>query len=257
MAQIMPKLSSFLAAAVLTALVAMPNAQAVTIASLAPGLTISADISVSDTADVLGVSTSALEVLAGSLVIGGAPSLPFDIAGTKDRAAFLSDLDDGLSGGAGLSGAGPTEAIVTAAFGMLIDNSAGSGAVTVTLNLGGFAVIGTVGTGSGALASMVFEGFSRDAAAGSALPLNFLIVDEVFDIFVDIGDSVGVSGEFTMSAAALEPTDGFLSEGSFGLFVSDVTAASAVPEPGALVLFSVGLVGLGALRRKRLGAGRA
>lgn len=135
---------------------------------------------------------------------------------------------------------------------MLIDNSAGSDAVAVTLNLGGFAVVGAEGADAVALTSLTLESFSQDAVASAVFPFNLLSVDRLFDIDVGLGDAVAVSGVFTFAGTAPGSPDSFLAEGSFGLNVTEITpAGTEVSEQGAMALFGIGLVGFGALRRRR------
>ena len=72
-----------------------------------------------------------------------------------------------------------------------------------------------------------------------------------FPAFFPAGYSHGSAGRYEFEFSVLDPT------GPAGPIVLASTAMTVlVPEPGTLLLFSIGLIGLGLLSRRRLGAWR-
>ncbi len=270
------KLSAFLAAGALTALIAAPGANAVPITDFSTGLAVSVDLTLSDTLDIDGFTAApnATESLTSSFGL--------DIAGTKIGGGTLTEVGDGFGadgtvGGTAVDSDGDpgtfedadiASAIVAADFGITIDNNSfdpgAATAVTIRfqLTVSGDVTAGPDGGESSSQSVVEIEGdeFAFAEADAFFLPVTdpFLLnpgVDGFFDIFVDAGDVVGISGFFELAGLALAPEfdDTFSSTTGFELSIFSVEAEAEkeVPEPGALALFSVGLIGLGVVRRRR------
>ena len=119
--------------------------------------------------------------------------------------------------------------------------------------------------------------FTFDAVALGALPTHAGLVwtdgvnDVVFEVFDGIGTLIGTSGPLTIAQSGFNGStaeDSFFgfehsagigsirishTHGSFGIEVDHLQygSAEAISEPGALVVFGLGLAGLIAIRRRR------
>ncbi len=100
-------------------------------------------------------------------------------------------------------------------------------------------------TGMTGLASDPFTGTTSSGVA-SANPLG-----SVFPDLVDTGTASAVTAEWITATGGETP--GFFTRSLYA--ISDVlTVQAAVPEPGALAMFGLGLAGLGFARRRRVWA---
>ena len=182
-----------------------------------------------------------------------------DLAGNLVRTITIANSSDLLG--------------VTARNGTLIVTDFSNGSVFLgnTLNPTSFTTIGTVDAGNTYAADINAAGdiFVNDFA-GSMVKFHFNGTTWVKTTFIsglsgpDNGLAIGDDGSFTVSQFNANTVSIFNSDGSLrhnytGVSSPDeltvwapVRSGGSVPEPGSIILLSIGILGLGALNRRRV-----